>query len=112
MRKLSEINRVNETWITEEPTRTETPKSERTRRILEFAHNKSKRAEIIKAWTMLKDHPKAKDMKSEVGSAFDEMDLDEDLQAAFEAIGDGGIIYSSWEQSFWIRHKGQLIRVM
>ena len=112
MRKLSEINRVNETWITEEPTRTETPKSERTRRILEFAHNKSKRAEVIKAWTKLTDHPKAKDMKSEVGSAFDEMDLDEDLQAAFEAIGDGGIIYSSWEQSFWIRHKGQLIRVM
>ena len=109
MRKLSEIN---ETWITEEPTRTETPKSDRERQILEFAHNKSKRAEIIKAWTKLKDHPKAKDMKSEVGSAFDEMDLDEDLQAAFEAIGDGGIIYSSWEQSFWIRHKGLLIRVM
>ena len=52
MRKLSEIN---ETWITEEPTRTETPKSERTKRILEFAHNKSKKAEIIKAWTKLKD---------------------------------------------------------
>ena len=51
-------------------------------------------------------------MKSEVGSAFDEMDLDEDMQAAYEAIGEGGIIYSSWEQSFWIRHKEQLIRVM
>ena len=109
MRKLSEIN---ETWITEEPTRKETPKSDRERQILEFAHNKSKRAEIIKTWTKLKDHPKAKDMKSEVGSAFDEADLDEDMQAAYEAIGDGGIIYSSWEQSFWIRHKGLLIRVM
>ena len=35
-----------------------------------------------------------------------------DVQAAYEAIGEGGMIYSSFEDSFWIRHKGQLIRVM
>lgn len=109
MRKLSEIN---ETWITEEPTRAEPPKSERQRQILEFAHNKSKKTEIIKTWTKLTDHPKAKDMNSEVGSAFDEADLDEDMRAAYEAIGDGGIIYCSFEDSFWVRHKDQLIRVM
>lgn len=105
MRRLSE---VNETYI-EEP---ETPKSDKVRQIEEFAHNKGKREEIIKAWTKIKDHPQAEDMKSEVGSAFDEGDLDDDMAAAFEAIGEGGMIYSSFEGSFWIRHKGQLIRVM
>ena len=51
-------------------------------------------------------------MSSDVGSAFDKEDLDEELLAAFEAIGEGGMIYSSFEHSFWLRHKGQLIRVM
>ena len=109
MKKMSEIK---ETYIREEPAREEPPKSDRIRQIEEFAHSKSKRAEIIKAWTGLKDHPKAEDMKSEVGSAFDEKDLDDDMAAAFEAIGEGGMIYSSFEGSFWIRHKGLLIRVM
>lgn len=66
----------------------------------------------ITFYQIVKKHPKAKDMKSEVGSAFDEADLDKDMQAAYEAIADGGIIYCSFEDSFWIRHKDQLIRVM
>lgn len=51
-------------------------------------------------------------MKSEVGLAFDEEDLDEDLKAAYDAIGEGGMIYATFEQSFWIRYEGQLIGVM
>ena len=109
MRKLSEIN---ETYLREEPVRERDPKSERVQQIEEFAHNKSKKEEIIKAWTGLKDHPKAEDMKSEVGSAFDEGDLDDDMRAAFEAVGEGGIICDSFADSYWIRHKGKLIRVM
>lgn len=108
MRKLSE---VNENYFREEPIRNTTPKGERLQQIEEFA-NKDKKAEIIKAWTELSDHPEATDMKSEVGSAFDESDLDQDMKAAYDAIGEGGIIYASFEDSFWIRHKGQLIRVM
>ena len=46
------------------------------------------------------------------GAAFDNEDLDEEMRAAYEAIGENGMIYSSFEHSFWIRHKGQLIRVM
>lgn len=109
MRKFSEIN---ETYIREEPQRGTTPKSERIVQIEEFAHNKAKRAEIIKAWTKISDHPEAEDFRSDVGSAFQESDLDDEMKAAFEAIGEGGIIYSSFEKSFWLRHKGQLIRVM
>lgn len=109
MRKLSEIN---ETYLREEPVREQDLKSEKVQQLEEFAKNKSKKEEIIKAWTKLKDHPQAEDMKSEVGSAFDEKDLDDDMAAAFEAIGEGGMIYCSFEGSFWIRHKGQLIRVM
>ena len=105
MRKFSEIE---ETYIREEPTREETPKSEQVQQIEEFAHNKE---EIIKTWTKIKEHPEAEDMSSPVGSAFDKEDLDEEMRAAYEAIGEGGIIYSSFEHSFWIR-KGQLIRVM
>ena len=104
--------KLSEMYIKDEPIRERDPKSERVQQIEEFAKNKSKKAEIIKAWTKLKDHPKAEDMKSEVGSAFDEKDLDDDMAAAFEAIGEGGMIYCSFEGSFWIRHKGQLIRVM
>lgn len=109
MRKLSEIN---ETYLREEPVREQDPKSEKVQQLEEFAHNKDKKEEIIKAWTELKDHPQAEDMKSEVGSAFDEKDLDDDMAAAFEAIGEGGMIYCSFEGSFWIRKKGKLIRVM
>ena len=76
MRKLSE------TYIREEPTRDTPPRSERVQQIEEFAHNKGKRSEIIKAWTEISDHPKATDMKSEVGSALEESDLDEDMRAA------------------------------
>ena len=109
MRKLSEIN---ETYLREEPIREQDTKSEKVQRLEEFAHDKGKKAEIIKAWTGLKYHPKAEDMRSEVGSAFDEGDLDDDMAAAFEAIGEGGMIYCSFEGSFWIRKKGKLIRVM
>lgn len=108
MKKLSNLL---ETYIREEPARETPPKSELVQQIEEFA-NKSKRSEVIKAWTEIKAHPEAEDMSSPVGSAFDKEDLDEELRAAFEAIGEGGMIYSSFEHSFWIRHKGQLIRVM
>lgn len=108
MKKLSNLL---ETYIREEPARETPPKIELVQQIEEFA-NKSKRSEVIKAWTEIKDHPEAEDMSSPVGSAYDKEDLDEELRAAFEAIGEGGMIYSSFEHSFWIRHKGQLIRVM
>ena len=100
-----------ETYIREEPARETPPKSDLVQQLEEFA-NKGKRSEVIKAFTQIKDHPDAEDMSSPVGSAFDKEDLDEELRAAFEAIGEGGMIYSSFEHSFWIRHKGQLIRVM
>ena len=100
-----------ETYIREEPTRDTPPKSDLVQQLEEFA-NKGKRTEVIKAFTQIEDHPEAEDMSSPVGSAYDKEDLDEELRAAFEAIGEGGMIYSSFEHSFWIRHKGQLIRVM
>ena len=109
MKKLSQIK---ETYIRETPTRDTVPQSELVQRIEEFAHNKEKRSEVIKAFTQIEDHPEAQDMSSDVGSAFDKEDLDEELLAAYEAIGEGGMIYSSFEHSFWVRHKGQLIRVM
>ena len=108
---MEKLSKILETYIREEPAREEPPKSELVQQIEEFAQ-KEKKAEIIKAWTEIKDHPQAEDFKSEVGSAFDKEDLDEELKAAFEAIGEGGMIYSSFEHSFWLRHKGQLIRVM
>lgn len=100
-----------ETYIREEPARETPPKSDLVQQIEEFA-NKGKRSEVIKAFTQIEDHPEAEDMSSDVGSAFDKENLDEELRAAFEAIGEGGMIYSSFEHSFWLRHKGQLIRVM
>ena len=108
MRKLSSLR---ETYIKEEPARETPPKSDLVQQIEEFA-DKGKRSEVIKAFTQIEDHPEAEDMSSPVGSAFDKEDLDEELRAAFEAIGEGGMIYSSFEHSFWLRHKGQLIRVM
>ena len=109
--KMKKLSNLLETYIREEPVRETPPKRDLVQQLEEFA-NKSKRSEVIKAWTEIKDHPEAEDMSSPVGSAFDEDDLDEELRAAFEAIGEGGMIYSSFEHSFWIRHKGQLIRVM
>ena len=107
---MEKLSNLMETY--NEPNRETTPKSDRIVQIEEFAHNKGKRSEIIKAWTEIEDHPQAQDLKSSVGSAFDESDLDDEMRAAYEAIGEGGMIYSSFEDSFWIRHKGQLIRVM
>ena len=109
---MKRLSSIKETYIREEPARETVPQSELVQQIEEFANNKEKRSEVIKAFTQIEDHPEAQDMGSDVGSAFDKEDLDEELKAAFEAIGEGGIIYSSFEHSFWIRHKGQLIRVM
>ena len=106
MRKLSE------TYIWEEPVRDVCPKSERQRQVESFANDRKKRVEVIKAFTKIKDHPKAEDMKSDVGSAFDESDLDEEMGVAFDIIGEGGFIYDNFNDSYWMRHKGQLIRVM
>ena len=108
---MEKLSSIKETYIREEPARETPPKSELVQQIEEFA-NKSKRSEVIKAFTQIEDHPEAEDMSSDVGSAFDKENLDEELRAAFEAIGEGGMIYSSFEHSFWLRHKGQLIRVM
>ena len=106
--KMEKLSNILETYINE-PTRDTTPKSERLLQLEKFSKDKE---EVIKTWTSIKDHPQAEDFKSEVGSAFDESDLDDEMRAAYEAIGEGGMIYSSFEDSFWIRHKGQLIRVM
>ena len=108
---MEKLSKIMETYTMEEPARETPPKSELVQQIEEFA-DKDKRSEVIKAFTQIEDHPEAEDMSSDVGSAFDKEDLDEELRAAFEAIGEGGMIYSSFEHSFWIRQKGQLIRVM
>ena len=106
---MQKLSKIQETYIREEPIRTDVPKSKLVQKIEEFANKKT---EIIKTWTELDDHPEAEDMSSEVGSAFDKEDLDDEMQAAFEAIGEGGMIYASFEHSFWIRYKDKLIRVM
>lgn len=108
---MKRLSSLSETYIREEPARETPPKSDLVQQIEEFA-DKDKRSEVIKAFTQIEEHPEAQNMSSDVGSAFDKEDLDEELRAAFEAIGEGGMIYSSFEHSFWIRHKGQLIRVM
>ena len=108
---MKRLSSLSETYIREEPARETPPKSDLVQQIEEFA-DKGKRSEVIKAFTQIEDHPEAQDMGSDVGSAFDKEDLDEELRAAFEAIGEGGMIYSSFEHSFWLRHKRQLIRVM
>ena len=102
-----------ETYIREEPTRDTPPKSELVQQIEEFA-NKGKRLEVIKAWTEIKDHPEAQDMSSDVGSAFDKEDLDEEMRAVYDVLDDSGFIYASFEHSFWIKVKkqGKLVRVM
>ena len=106
MKKFSEIK---ETYIREEPGRETPPKSDLVQQFEKFAHHKEK---VIKTWTEIEDHPEATDMSSEVGSAFDEADLDEEMKAAYDAVGEGGMIYASFEGSFWIHFKKQLIRVM
>ena len=110
MRKLSSLS---ETYIKEEPARETPPKSDLVQQIEEFA-DKDKRSEVIKAFTQIEDHPYAEDMSSDVGSAFDKEDLDEELRAVYDVLDDGGFIYSSFEHSFWIKVKkqGKLIRVM
>lgn len=106
---MEKLSSILETYIKEEPGREMPPKSDLVQQFEKFAHHKEK---VIKTWTEIEDHPEAQDMSSDVGSAFDKEDLDEELSAAYEAIGEGGMIYSSFEHSFWVRHKGQLIRVM
>ena len=108
---MKRLSSLSETYFKKEPARETPPKSDLVQQIEEFA-NKDKRSEVIKAFTQIEDHPEAQDMSSPVGSAFDKEDLDEEMRAAYEAIGENGMIYSSFEHSFWIRHKGQLIRVM
>ena len=107
---MQRLSQIKETYMREAP-RDTVPQSELVQKIQEFAQ-KEKKAEIIKAWTEIEDHPEAQDMSSEVGSAFDKGDLDDEMSAVYDAIGEGGMVYASFEHSFWIRHKGQLIRVM
>ena len=110
---MEKLSKIMETYIREEPTRETPPKSELVQQIEEFA-NKSKRSEVIKDFTQIKDHPDAEDMSSPVGSAFDKEDLDEEMRAVYDVLDDGGFIYASFEHSFWIKVKkqGKLVRVM
>lgn len=111
---MEKLSKIMETYIREEPARETPPKSELVQQIEEFANNKGKRSEVIKAWTEIKDHPEAQDMSSDVGSAFDKEDLDEEMRAVYDVLDDGGFIYASFEHSFWIKVKkqGKLVRVM
>lgn len=110
MKKLSNLL---ETYIREEPARDTPPKSDLVQQLEEFA-NKSKRSEVIKAFTQIEDHPEAEDMSSDVGSAFDKEDLDQEMRAVYDVLDDGGFIYASFEHSFWIKvqKQGKLVRVM
>ena len=110
---MKRLSSLSETYIREVPARDTPPKSELVQQIEEFA-NKGKRLEVIKAWTEIKDHPEAQDMSSDVGSAFDKEDLDEEMRAVYDVLDDGGFIYASFEHSFWIKVKkqGKLVRVM
>ena len=112
--KMKKLSNLLETYIREEPARETPPKSELVQQIEEFANNKEKRSEVIKAFTQIKDHPDAEDMSSPVGSAFDKEDLDEEMRAVYDVLDDGGFIYASFEHSFWIKVKkqGKLVRVM
>ena len=112
--KMKKLSNLLETYIREEPARETPPKSELVQQIEEFANNKEKRSEVIKAFTQIEDHPEAQDMSSDVGSAFDKEDLDEEMRAVYEVLDDGGFIYASFEHSFWIKVKkqGKLVRVM
>ena len=111
---MKRLSSLSETYIREEPARETPPKSELIQQPEEFANNKEKRSEVIKAFTQIEDHPEAQDMSSDVGSAFDKEDLDEELRAVYDVLDDGGFIYASFEHSFWIKVKkqGKLVRVM
>ena len=111
--KMEKLSNLLETYIREEPVRNDPPKSELVQQIGEFA-NKSKRSEVIKAFTQIEDHPEAEDMSSPVGSAFDKEDLDQEMRAVYDVLDDGGFIYASFEHSFWIKVKkqGKLVRIM
>ncbi len=111
---MDKLSNILETYIREEPARETPPKSELVQQIEEFANNKEKRSEVIKAFTQIEDHPEAQDMSSDVGSAFDKEDLDEEMKAVYDVLDDGGFIYASFEHSFWIKVKkqGKLVRVM
>ena len=112
--KMKKLSNLWETYIREEPARETPPKSDLVQQIEEFANNKDKRSEVIKAFTQIEDHPEAEDMNSPVGSAFDKEDLDEEMRAVYAVLDDGGFIYASFEHSFWIKVKkqGKLVRVM
>ena len=112
--KMKKLSNLLETYIREEPARETPPKSDLVQQIEEFANNKDKRSEVIKAFTQIEDHPEAEDMNSPVGSAFDKEDLDEEMRAVYDVLDDGGFIYASFEHSFWIKVKkqGKLVRVM
>ena len=111
---MEKLSNIMETYIREEPARETPPKSELVQQIEEFANNKEKRSEVIKAFTQIEDHPEAEDMNSPVGSAFDKEDLDQEMRAVYDVLDDGGFIYASFEHSFWIKVKkqGKLVRVM
>ena len=111
---MKRLSSLSETYIREEPARETPPKSELVQQLEEFANNKEKRSEVIKAFTQIKDHPDAEDMSSDVGSAFDKEDLDEEMRAVYDILDDGGFIYASFEHSFWIKveKQGKLVRVM
>lgn len=111
---MEKLSNLLETYIREEPARETPPKSELVQQIEEFANNKEKRSEVIKAFTQIEDHPEAEDMSSDVGSAFDKEDLDEEMRAVYDVLDDGGFIYASFEHSFWIKveKQGKLVRVM
>lgn len=111
---MKRLSSLSETYIREEPARETPPKSDLVQQIEEFANNKDKRSEVIKAFAQIEDHPEAQDMGSDVGSAFDKEDLDEEMRAVYDVLDDGGFIYASFEHSFWIKVKrqGKLVRVM
>ena len=111
---MKRLSSIKETYIREEPARDTPPKSDLVQQIEEFANNKDKRSEVIKAFTQIEDHPEAEDMSSDVGSAFDKEDLDEEMRAVYDVLDDGGFIYASFEHTFWIKVKrqGKLVRVM
>ena len=92
--KMKKLSNLLETYIREEPARETPPKSELVQQI--------------------EDHPEAEDMSSDVGSAFDKEDLDQEMRAVYDVLDDGGFIYASFEHSFWIKVKkqGKLVRVM
>ena len=111
---MEKLSKIMETYIREEPTRDTPPKSDLVQQLEEFANNKDKRSEVIKAFTQIEDHTEAEDMNSPVGSAFDKEVLDAEMRAVYDVLDDGGFIYASFEHSFWIKVKkqGKLVRVM